>query len=326
MVIHGSITRLLMAGHLFVAFLSLSTQEASAGSSASGNALSSAQQEQDEGQNRRRNRDGRNRRRGNRGEGRRGQQRVDPVDVAEKLPELQKKMWKELDLSAGQREAIDEIFEDQMDVVREAVLASKDTDRAKEIERNRRAMTEAKRSGDTDAEDEAREAISELMREKAEAEDVKIAGFVRRINRELDADQQDDFRTLIRQSGLIRANNRGNRLRLYRTALMHEDVGLDDEQREDVRKAMQQLRPGNRGEGRQRGQRRERRQGMEQGQRADREKMEADFREAIEEILTADQMEAFEAKLKEFETNPPERNRRSGQRRRGRGSEQPERH
>lgn len=255
--------------------------------------------------------------------------RLDPQEVAERLPELQERMWKELDLSGEQKESIGTMFDEQILVVRNAVAESKNPERTRRIERLRRQMQQARRVDNAEKEADARAALRELLREKADAENVRLSSFLRSINRELSETQQESFRDQIIELGLMRQRQRAGRLRIYRAAALHEDVGLDASQKEEIRTALRDLLPQGRGdranEGRESGARRERgnrdrggsgdreRRGRPRG---DREEVEAAFLKRVKEILTDEQFRVFESKLEEFEENPPRPERRRGRRQR----------
>ncbi|MHC5109677.1 MAG: hypothetical protein ACYTHJ_07340 [Planctomycetota bacterium] len=275
--------------------------------------LLAQEQDSEEPRRRFRNRDRDGQGRGREGRpGRRGRMRqprlYEPRDLAEKLPKLQDLMWDKMELSEDQRDVIGDLFDAQMVVVKEAQTEGKEqarTEARAKIRELQQDMEEARKDGDRERAREIRTELGQAMRDNA-ADGIGIRDFLRDVNDELEQDQRSQFRDLLRQSdlsGRMRGRRgQGQGMRSLRAALMSEDVGLTQDQRKAANELMRAYR--------------EARAGRDSTPEARQEQMDQ-LKQDVMDLLDEEQRPKFEAKVEEYEKNPPQR--RRGNRGRGGG-------
>jgi len=160
-----------------------------------------------------------------------------------KLGKLQAAMKERLDLTPGQEEIIDPLFEEQVQSIKEAMDRRK-RDQAQEddleaIRELQEQLKEARKAGDKERAREIRRQMSDRFRQRRSNMPEPIGRFIEKVAGELEEEQVSTFRTLAKRFGLDetrrpRRRPMGNLMR----AVMSPEVGLSREQQQSVRELM----------------------------------------------------------------------------------------
>ncbi len=164
----------------------------------------------------------------------------DPRQLVKDLGTLREAMKERIELSAEQKEVIEEIFEEQMGRLEEQARLQKsgetDEDSAEMIRELREQMVATRESGDADAMKEIREQIRELMMRGRSRGATGMHLFLRRVADELTQDQAKTYRRILKRLKLDRFVERpGMALRQLMRAVMHPEMNLTEEQRQAIR-------------------------------------------------------------------------------------------
>ncbi|MFQ5461925.1 MAG: hypothetical protein ACE5E5_04770 [Phycisphaerae bacterium] len=257
-----------------------------------------------------------------------------PLELARKLPKLKVLMWETLELDADQKETISELFDEEIDRLKavhaEAQGADARQEKLDEARDLQKALMEARKAGDRQRARQLRQELGRVLgaSRRGAPQPVRIVGFLRKVNDELNDSQRSEFRGLVRKAGIrIGRGGRGRPLMAFRRALFSPEVNLSEDQRREVMQMMRDFRarfnPGRRpgGSGNPGRDAAPNGKNGDQAQPApgDREEQIKQLQQAVLELLDAQQRERFEATLEKMKNDPPEPFRRRRSRGPGQG-------
>ncbi len=220
-------------------------------------------------------------------------------ELIAKLNKLRKTMDEHLDLSRKQEEAVDELFEFQLESLEQTPSKQKT---AKDLENELEAvqglqqeLIEARKTGDRERARDIRRQMSEKLRQRRSGSALPLGRFVKKVGSELNEAQLDKYHAIVKRLGLKDAlRERGFPIQRLMGAVFASDVGLSREQSRTVRRIVSEHMASidTRDMGKE-----------------ERDESVAKLRDKIFEELTPEQREAVEAKLEEMK--------RKGQRKHG---------
>jgi len=237
------------------------------------------------------------------------ERRMNPRDARElvdALRQLRESMAKELNLDSEQKEAIDVLFENHLNSIRESAgegLGEQQARQRERLEELRKQMEAARANGDREEIKRLREESRRLRKELAPLDMQATATFIEGVEKVLSDEQRPVFKKLVRRLGLAHEPNRrgpGGRFRTMMAALRDPDLGIADEKvqqiREMVRERMSSV-------------------ARDEAGRENREKVLLELEELILAELTSEQRSKLEARMKELgereQRRRPRRERRS---------------
>ncbi len=162
------------------------------------------------------------------------------------LNRLRQAMDDRLELSAEQVEAIDALFLEfttQMDSKSGAKTDGQADERRARRQELHDQMVAAKESGDSEALAAAKEAMGAFRRERGEQHRATMQGFFDQVSAELNEEQAEKFQTMARRfAAQSHKKGRGGKLRQLVRAVRSPEVGLSDEQGQQIRDIVSAMR------------------------------------------------------------------------------------
>ena len=245
------------------------------------------------------------------------ERRMNPRDsrqLVDALRQLRESMAKKLVFDSKQKEAIDVLFEDHLDSIKESAGEGLDEQQAQQRERFeelRKRMEAARQNGDREELKRLREESRKLRKELAPLDMQATAGFIKELEKVLSDEQRPVFKKMVRRLGLAGEPSRrgpGGRFRMMMAALQDPDLGITDEKvqqiREMVRERMSSV-------------------ARDEAGRGDREKVLEELEGLILAELTTEQRSKLEAKMKDLGEREQKRRPRGERRSRGASDDVP---
>jgi hypothetical protein len=228
--------------------------------------------------------------------------------VSSALIKLQAMTKERLRLKPDQERAIDQLFEKQLQSLKEAMARERrprsqgnDLEELKEMQRE---LLEAREAGDKERAREIREKMGEMLRQRGRGMVMPIGRFLGQVEAELDEEQVSAFRELAKRLGFEEPRRwRGRPLMYLMRALRAPEIGLSDEQREKTQELQRKYRSI-----------------MRDADEEQRDEAFAALQQAVMAELTPEQQAKVEAEIKEVKKRDAERHRKA-QRRRSHGDE-----
>ena len=223
--------------------------------------------------------------------------------VSSTLIKLQAMTKERLRLKPDQERAIDQLFEKQLQSLKEAMARDRkprsqgnDLEKLKEMQRE---LLEAREAGDKERAREIREKMGEMLRQRGRGMVMPIGRFLGQVEAELDEEQVSAFRELAKRLGFEEPRRwRGRPLMYLMRALRAPEIGLSDEQREKTQELQRKYRSV-----------------MRDADEEQRNEAFAALHEAIMAELTAEQQAKLEAEIEGMKKRDAERHRKAPRRR-----------
>lgn len=164
------------------------------------------------------------------------------------LLKLQSAMKQEFELSAEQGDAIDAMFRDQIQVLKEIQesrqSALDDPQKAAKVKELRKQIAAAREADDAEAMRRLREEFKETLWSSKDGPEMNMAQFVSAVAAKLDEKNRPEFRKLARNLGATNVlPNQSNRdLFMMRRAIALPEVGIPESVQKELKRVFQEAR------------------------------------------------------------------------------------
>ncbi|UCF32480.1 MAG: hypothetical protein JSV78_09100 [Phycisphaerales bacterium] len=171
----------------------------------------------------------------------------DTRELVDRLRSLHELMYQSIDLTREQAEPIDELFDKHFQEIRagDKEEAEQSRDEARERMREIRTQLEqARDAGDKETFDALRKELKELRKAAKPPQFTSTDRFIQEIGALLDKEQRRAFKELVNKLGLRPPRSKGG-IRSFRElmrVIRHPELGLTEEQQENIRSIVREQR------------------------------------------------------------------------------------